>query len=150
MDRHASASADSAQSGSFSLMRQVLLSSAVTAPLLAVAAGAFAEEGSVAKAAADLSASSVSKADADVSASLNDIQQSLQDGANKVIEGATPVPPLATGLIVFSPLILYGIFVTYRAKLNPRATLTDFAFIVAAVIIVLNLLSILVFKIRLF
>lgn len=71
---------------------QVLLSTAVTAPLLAVTAGAFAaEEGSVSKAAAD------------VSASVNEIQQTVQDGANQVRNYAITVLQTRESHIVLLP-----------------------------------------------
>jgi len=38
----------------------------------------------------------------------------------------------------------------YREKVNPKATISDFLFITAGIVIVGNILSILVFKIRLF
>jgi hypothetical protein len=78
--------------------------------------------------------------------------------------------------ILAAPLLLYSVFNLYRDKVNPnakvgllpacrggpcacscvglragaRAQLSDFVFIVAAVVIVLNILSILVFRVRIF
>ncbi|KAK9833987.1 hypothetical protein WJX81_000967 [Elliptochloris bilobata] len=53
-------------------------------------------------------------------------------------------------VILAAPLLLYGVFNLYRDKVNPAFKLTDFIFILAAIVIVLNILSILVFKVRIF
>ena len=49
-----------------------------------------------------------------------------------------------------SPLLLYVGFYLYREKVNPKAKLSDLVYIAAAAVIVVNLLSILFFKVRLF
>jgi len=65
-------------------------------------------------------------------------------------------PPATKGIgiaevvVLASPLLLYGLFTVYREKVNPKATISDFLFITAGIVIVGNILSILVFKIRLF
>jgi hypothetical protein len=46
--------------------------------------------------------------------------------------GGPPAPAPAELLLVLSPLLLYGIFTLYRSKVNPRAKLQDFAFIVVS------------------
>jgi hypothetical protein len=56
----------------------------------------------------------------------------------------------STAAIALSPVIAYGIFFLYREKVNPRATLGDGLFVIAALVILANIISILVFKIRLF
>lgn len=52
--------------------------------------------------------------------------------------------------VVFSPLVFYGIFNVYRNQVNPAAKFGDAVFIFAALVILGNLISILVFKVRLF
>ncbi|DBA65885.1 hypothetical protein WJX79_010199 [Trebouxia sp. C0005] len=54
------------------------------------------------------------------------------------------------GLLVFAPVLLYGLFTIYRSKVNERAKLSDFLFIVAAGVVVSNLLSIIFFKRKLY
>lgn len=54
------------------------------------------------------------------------------------------------GLLVFAPVLLYGLFTIYRSKVNERAKLSDFLFIVAAAVVVGNLLSIIFFKKKLY
>ncbi|DBA93697.1 TPA: hypothetical protein ACH3X3_013768 [Trebouxia sp. C0006] len=54
------------------------------------------------------------------------------------------------GLLVFAPVLLYGLFTVYRSKVNERAKLSDFLFIVAAGVVVSNLLSIIFFKRKLY
>lgn len=46
--------------------------------------------------------------------------------------GGPPAPAPAELLLVLSPILLYGIFTLYRSKVNPRAKLQDFAFIVVS------------------
>lgn len=53
-------------------------------------------------------------------------------------------------VILALPIIIYGIFSLYRAKVNPRVKVSDFLFILAAVVIVANILSIAIFKKRIF
>jgi hypothetical protein len=62
---------------------------------------------------------------------------------------ATQASPLGY-VVVFAPILLYGIFSLYRDKVNPRATISDFLFILAAIAVFANLISILAFKVRLF
>jgi hypothetical protein len=52
--------------------------------------------------------------------------------------------------VAFSPLAFYSIFWIYREKINPRAKLSDFLFILAAIVVIGNILSILIFKRRFF
>jgi hypothetical protein len=56
----------------------------------------------------------------------------------------------STAAIALSPVIAYGVFFLYREKVNPRATLGDGLFVIAALVIAANIVSILVFKLRLF
>lgn len=67
-----------------------------------------------------------------------------------VTENTSQAPSGVEFLLVLSPLLLYGIFSLYRSKVNPRAKLSDFAFIVVGLVIVANLISIIVFKVRYF
>lgn len=53
-------------------------------------------------------------------------------------------------LVLLAPLLLYGLFNVYRSKVNPKATISDFLFIIAALVVVGNLFSILVLKVRLY
>ena len=53
-------------------------------------------------------------------------------------------------LLLLAPILLYGVFSLYREKVNPKAKLSDFLFIAVAAVIVLNILSILILKVRLF
>ena len=53
-------------------------------------------------------------------------------------------------VLLLAPLLLYGLFNIYRAKVNPKASISDFLFITAALVIVGNVFSILVLKVRLY
>lgn len=64
------------------------------------------------------------------------------------IEGSGLTP--FEGLLIFAPVILYGLFSVYRSQVNPRAKLSDFLFIAAAAVVVANLFTIIVFKKRLY
>ena len=66
--------------------------------------------------------------------------------------GAVESRPANAGeyFILALPLIVYSLFSVYRAKVNPRVKISDFLFILAAAIIVGNILSIVIFKKRLF
>lgn len=64
---------------------------------------------------------------------------------------STPGGPSAFGLIVlFSPLLLYGIFNVYRERINPQAKLSNFAVIIGALLLAANLFSIVVYRVRFF
>ncbi len=52
--------------------------------------------------------------------------------------------------LLLTPLLLYGLFNVYRAKINPKASISDFLFFTAALVIVGNVFSILVLKVRLY
>ena len=56
----------------------------------------------------------------------------------------------AEGLIVLAPLVLYGLFSLYRDRINPNFKLSDFALIIAGVVVLGNVVAILVFKTRLY
>ncbi|KAL3157091.1 hypothetical protein ABBQ38_001337 [Trebouxia sp. C0009 RCD-2024] len=81
-------------------------------------------------------------------------------GAGAAVTASTPpsIPNLAApggltafeGLLIFAPVILYGLFTVYRSKVNERAKLSDFLFIAAAGVVVANLVSIIFFKRRLY
>lgn len=53
-------------------------------------------------------------------------------------------------VLLSAPILLYGLFTLYREKVNPKATISDFLFITAGVVIVGNIFSILVLKVRIF
>lgn len=69
------------------------------------------------------------------------------EGAVEPSRGGTSLGEI---LLLLAPILLYGVFSIYREKVNPRAKLSDFLFIAAAAVIVLNILTILIFKIRLY
>ncbi|CAD7701535.1 unnamed protein product [Ostreobium quekettii] len=54
------------------------------------------------------------------------------------------------GAFLFTPILLYLIFIVYRTSLNPKAKVTDFLFLVASFFIIFNIISILFFKTRYF
>ena len=53
-------------------------------------------------------------------------------------------------VLLLAPLILYGLFNVYRSKVNPKASISDFLFFTAALVIVGNVFSIVVLKVRLY
>lgn len=53
-------------------------------------------------------------------------------------------------VIAFSPLVIYGAFYLYRAQINPKAKVADLLFVTAACVVLGNILSILLFKVRLY
>ena len=63
--------------------------------------------------------------------------------------GALGFTPLGL-LLAFSPVVVYGMFYLYREKVNPRATISDLLFIIAAFVVIGNIFSIVVFKQRIF
>ena len=70
----------------------------------------------------------------------------LQDAATSApsILGLTPLEIA----LVLLPLVLYGLFNLYRSQVNDKAKLVDFVSLVASVVIIGNIVSILVFKVR--
>jgi hypothetical protein len=69
-------------------------------------------------------------------------------GAAAVATGWFSATPLEIG-IALAPLIFYVALTAWR-QFNPRASVSDLAFILAAVVILGNIFSILVLKVRLF
>jgi hypothetical protein len=67
-------------------------------------------------------------------------------------DGVTRVFGLPVGevAILLAPVILYSIFTVYRTAFNPRVKLSDFFFAVGTVVVIGNILSIVIFKIRFF
>ncbi len=67
-----------------------------------------------------------------------------------------PAPSLPFNLspfevaIAFAPVAFYAVLTVYRNFVNPKASISDVLFLVAAFLIVGNLISGLVFKVRLF
>ncbi|KAK9863343.1 hypothetical protein WJX84_008884 [Apatococcus fuscideae] len=87
-------------------------------------------------------------------ADAKDIVQQTQEtlgGGTEILEkgGGGGLTPLGIAA-VFSPVILYGIFSVIRTTINPRLKLADFYFIAAGGFIAINILSILIFKVRFF
>mmetsp|Transcript_2496 Transcript_2496/g.5866 ORF Transcript_2496/g.5866 Transcript_2496/m.5866 type:complete len:167 (+) Transcript_2496:2-502(+) len=85
----------------------------------------------------------------------------LQAVAPEVVEKAVEAAPaaeeaggggftLAGGVLIFSPIILYGFWTLYRAVIGSDAKLVDFITLVASFVVIGNLISILVFKTRWF
>ena len=81
-----------------------------------------------------------------------DVQKTPLD--NPVLQEAASKGPGQGGfigwLVLFSPLIIYGIFTAYRVQINPKAKLSNFALLVAGAAVIANIISILIFKIRWF
>lgn len=78
------------------------------------------------------------------------IAQTAKDTVQDAVQSGPPAPSPIEILLVLSPILLYGVFSLYRSKVNPRAKLSDFSFIVVGLVIVANLVSIIVFKVRFF
>lgn len=80
----------------------------------------------------------------------------LLNAQGAIAEGPVGAPESPKGVsvaevvLLAAPLLLYGGFSIYRDRVNPKAKLSDFLFVTAGLIIVLNLLSILFFKVRLY
>ncbi|KAG2498382.1 hypothetical protein HYH03_003641 [Edaphochlamys debaryana] len=64
-----------------------------------------------------------------------------------VLPGGISVPELA---ILLSPAIAYGLFNVVRNQYFPRAGLMDFAFFLVLTLILLNIISIVIFRVRFF
>jgi hypothetical protein len=69
---------------------------------------------------------------------LSTAQKSLQQRTDDVILLASILASIA------------GFFNVYRDRVNPRAKISDFIFLVAGVAVIANLVSILAFRVRLF
>ncbi|KIY94370.1 hypothetical protein MNEG_13591 [Monoraphidium neglectum] len=52
--------------------------------------------------------------------------------------------------LAFSPIVIYGLFTVFRAKVNPKANIGDLLYIIGAVAVFGNIVSILIFKTRFF
>ncbi|GBF91419.1 hypothetical protein Rsub_04159 [Raphidocelis subcapitata] len=93
-------------------------------------------------------------------------QQQLGGGAAALAALGLPLPALAEEAaaqaapaleptpafyaVATVPLATYALFWIYRDRVNPKATIGDFLYILGAIVIVGNILSILIFKIRFF
>ena len=77
-------------------------------------------------------------------------EEEINAGINTAGAFASRSASPAEYVILLLPIIIYGIFSLYRAKVNPRIKVSDFLFILAAIVIVANILSIAIFKKRLF
>ena len=78
-----------------------------------------------------------------------------EESAVDAADAATTAPsvfgfsPIEVAIAV-APLLFYGVLTVYRSAVNPKASISDVAFLLAAFLIVGNLLSGLIFKVRLF
>lgn len=77
-------------------------------------------------------------------------QQATQAAAQAAQAVSLPGLTPAEALLLGAPVLLYGSFSLYRAKINPQAKLSDALFIAAALVVVANILSIIFFKVRLY
>eukprot|EP00878_Enallax_costatus_P007529 GHUV01007885.1.p1 GENE.GHUV01007885.1~~GHUV01007885.1.p1 ORF type:complete len:100 (+),score=47.38 GHUV01007885.1:420-719(+) len=84
-----------------------------------------------------------------VSSTAADATQAVTKAADAAAN-TVDAPQWLGYVVILTPIILYAIFNVYRSQANPRAKFTDFLFICAGVAVVANLVSILVFKVRLF
>ncbi|CAL5222494.1 g4868 [Coccomyxa viridis] len=88
------------------------------------------------------------------SAQAQDVKGAIDSAAAAATNSSGP--PTILGLNLFevillaAPPLLYGIFNLYRSQVNQQAKLVDFVSILAATIIFGNILSVLVFKVRLY
>lgn len=92
-------------------------------------------------------------ADDTAAAPVEAAAEGAQQAAAAVTEAAAeaaPAPQWVSYIIVLTPIILYGLFNVYRNQVNPRASFSDFLFLVAGVAVIANLVSIIGFKVRLF
>ena len=58
--------------------------------------------------------------------------------------------PVQEVLILTAPVLLYTIFTVWRTTFNPNLKILDFMFAMVSAVIVINISSILIFKIRFF
>jgi drug/metabolite transporter (DMT)-like permease len=73
--------------------------------------------------------------------------EAVQPAADAATEAA--IGPLGyAGTLL--PVALYGTFYLYREKVNPRAKISDFLFIIGALVVLGNIVSMVVFKTRYF
>eukprot|EP00850_Spirogloea_muscicola_P008217 SM000043S15845 [mRNA] locus=s43:533007:534218:+ [translate_table: standard] len=75
-------------------------------------------------------------------------EEVLASGAEAA--SAVQAPGWLGPFLLAFPVLGYSAFSVYRDKVNPRATLLDWAFIMTAVFIVLNLLTSIFLKVRLY
>lgn len=81
-------------------------------------------------------------------ASPADTAQQAVDSAQQAAQtGGSSGPGL---LLVFGPLVLYGLFYAWRQFVNPKAKLSDALFIAASGVVVGNIISIVFFRVRLY
>eukprot|EP01025_Chloroclados_australasicus_P045672 TRINITY_DN5007_c0_g2_i1.p1 TRINITY_DN5007_c0_g2~~TRINITY_DN5007_c0_g2_i1.p1 ORF type:complete len:239 (-),score=17.96 TRINITY_DN5007_c0_g2_i1:523-1152(-) len=69
-----------------------------------------------------------------------------QGGIGDVLEGITPQQIF----LALAPIISYAIFVIYRTSFNPKAKLSTYLLTIGAIVIIGNVLSTIIFKVRLF
>jgi uncharacterized membrane protein YozB (DUF420 family) len=58
--------------------------------------------------------------------------------------------PLIEVAVLFVPVVLYTIFTVWRTSINPNLKISDFLFAVWGFVLLGNIVSILVFKVRYF
>lgn len=79
---------------------------------------------------------------------LFDLPASAEDlNPAKAVPGGVSVGEI---LLLLAPLLLYGLFNVYRSKINPKASISDFLFFLAALVIIGNVFSIVVLKVRIY
>ncbi|KAI7844875.1 hypothetical protein COHA_001528 [Chlorella ohadii] len=78
-------------------------------------------------------------------------EEAATEAAAEAAEAAQGAGVTALGwALIVSPILFYALFNVYRSQIDPKAKFGDALFIFAAIIIVSNIISITVFKIRLF
>ncbi len=81
-------------------------------------------------------------------AALPAVAEDVAAGADAAAAAGTGFD--ASNLLLLLPLVLYGGFNVYRTKANPKASYSDFLFLCAGVVVIGNILSIIIFKVRWF
>jgi drug/metabolite transporter (DMT)-like permease len=74
---------------------------------------------------------------------------STESSVVETAQAASAASPAGLAL-AFAPVGIYSLFWIYREKVDPRAKISDLLFFVGAVVIVGNIVSILVFKKRIY
>ena len=80
-------------------------------------------------------------------ASAAEVQETVLQDAATSAPSILGLSPLEVALLLLPP-VLYGLFNLYRSQVNDKAKLVDFVSLLASVVIIGNIVSILVFKVR--
>ena len=77
--------------------------------------------------------------------------EAVVEAAKEVAEAAPEAEgnPIAKAVILFAPLLLYGLFSVYR-RIDPGAKISNFVFYTLGAVVIGNLVGIIFFKTRLF